>query len=486
MGFLSSADYDVIRDDPSEIVGFYSETRADFIDALGMSGLSDDAYAAAWCTVIAYDLVPYGPGPATRDLGEILNSDTIACAHYVSLAWQLMGLLGISTDNQVAIGWDDGAVGNHAEMFFSDGTSNLLLDPTIGLIVNDATLEGLLSGTKYTDYATFYSRDDITDFNATVIDAVTNGLYHIHDVIYDVPTLDNWLNHYGDYQGLTLDQADGSKVIVGSLYDDVLVGTAFDDFIYGGKGNDTIDAGAGNDTIEGGKGHNTIDGSDGLDTFVFSGTRSDYIVTGDANSVTVSGTDGTDVVLHGEYLKFSDQILPLTAHTVEQTVASGPVDTLFDAQWSRLQVVYSYADGGSFVYQYDALSQFAWKTVETAFNVGGGRPQIVYTNDDATKTVYQYDLADAFAWSQVQTSFNASGQRDKIIYSNDDHSSVVYQYDALSIYSWSSYARYFDDAGNKTKDVYDNDSGTHTLYQYDVAGHLTSTHQFGFDWALIA
>lgn len=491
MPFFSNAVCEQIRSDPSSISAIYSAYRTQFIAALDMPGLTAGAYKAAFCTVLAYDLVPYGPGPQTTDLDQILNAETIACAHYVSLAWQLMDLLGVPTDDQAAVGWDDGAVGNHAQLLFDDGQSRLLLDPTIGLVVNGATIEGLIEGAHYNDLASFYARTDISSFNTQVINAVQSGLYHVRDAIYYVPELDNWLNHYSSYQGLTLPQSGGSVKLVGSLYDDALNGTAFGDFIYGGKGNDIIDGGGGNDYIEGGKGHDNIDGAGGLDTVAFMFTRSSFSISGDAyNGVVKGSSTGTDLLSNVEYLKFSDQILPLTAHAVVQADTSDiyawtESATNFDAAWRRLQVAYDYEDDRQYIYQYDALSQFSWKSVETTFDAQGHRPQVIYNNDNGTRAVYQYDLNDAFAWASVQTSFTGS-QRDSIMYTNDDRSRVVYQYDTGDNFAWEQTARYFDDDGQKLRDVYDNDSGTHSVYEYDVAGNTTSVHNFNASWALIA
>jgi hypothetical protein len=489
MSFLPSSAYAAIREDPSLVVSYYETSQSQFLSALDMPGLSSDAKIAAWCTVVAYGLVPYGPGPQTTDLTQILHAETIACTHYVTLAWELMAFFGVSTNEETAVGWDGGAVGNHAEMFFSDATSNLLLDPTIGMVVNGATLEGIISGEHYTDYASFYSRNDITSFNSTVINAVTHGLYNTRDVIYDVPTLDNWINHYFEFQGMTLDNSDGSKTIVGSQADDHLAGTALGDSIFGGNGNDTIDAGPGNDTIEGGKGNDIIDGGDGSDTvsYAYLGPRSSFTISGSATHATVTNAiSGTDALSNVEYLKFSDQIVPLTAHMITQSAGTTENVTSFDGDWDRLQVAYNYQDGSHYLYEYDALSQFTWKSVETTLDSVGHKPQSIYTNDDNTKTVYQYDPNGLFNWSSIETDFNSVGQRDQIIYNNDDATSAVYQYDVLAKYLWSSETRYFDNTGHKTKDVYDNDSGTHTVYEYDHSGAVTHVSRFDAGWHLIA
>ncbi|MGH6770773.1 MAG: calcium-binding protein [Xanthobacteraceae bacterium] len=258
MAYLSQSTYERIRDDPSMVVTFYNANRSKFISDLGMSGLSEDAVKAAWCTMVAYGLVPYGPGPQTRDLTQIINADTIACAHYVSLAWQLLALFGISTDNQAAVGWDDGAVSNHAQMLFDDGTSRLLLDPTIGLIVKNVTLEGLIAGTHYTQMKSFFSRADIPHFNKQVTDAIAQGSYHVRDAIFYVPTLDNWLDAYSRYQGLTIEKGNDRQIIVGSLRSDTIDGGAANDTLYGGKGNDKLVLTLGSDTAHGGKGNDTF------------------------------------------------------------------------------------------------------------------------------------------------------------------------------------------------------------------------------------
>ena len=58
-------------------------------------------------------------------------------------------------------------------MLMADQGQSLLLDPTIGLIVKGVTYDGLVGGTKYTTFSSFYSRTDISSFDALVLDAVT-------------------------------------------------------------------------------------------------------------------------------------------------------------------------------------------------------------------------------------------------------------------------------------------------------------------------
>jgi hypothetical protein len=94
-----------------------------------------------------------------------------------------------------AVGWDDGAVGNHSQLLVSDGNETLLLDPTIGLIVRHTSYDDIISGVPTTDFVSFFDeqpRDDpwqLNHFNGDVIDAVQNGLYQSTDAIYAYASL---------------------------------------------------------------------------------------------------------------------------------------------------------------------------------------------------------------------------------------------------------------------------------------------------------
>ena len=97
---------------------------------------------------------------------------------------------------------------------------------------------------------------------------------------------------------------------------DTLVGGNQNDTIYGGGGQDSINGGSGNDNLVGQSGNDTIDGGSGTDIAFFNGNRSDYTLTYsnpsgalNSNSITVNGTDGTDVITNIETLRFDDQDL---------------------------------------------------------------------------------------------------------------------------------------------------------------------------------
>jgi len=358
--YLSDAAYNAILNDTSEVVTYYNSMRDTFVQDLGMQGLSENAIKAAWCSVVAYGLKPYGPEPLTKELAPILAFPTLACDLYVTLTWYLYNEFGLATDDLTAVGWDNGAVGNHAQLLYNDDTSNLLLDPTIGLVVNGVTFLDLVYGSSDSDYASFYSRNDLDYFNTAVISAITSGAYRVWDTFYRIPTFDNWINHYSDYLGLTLDNGNGSLTIVGFVTGDSIYAGLGDDIIYGVKGNDFIDGGAGADQMYGGLGNDSlfIDNvgdvayenlNEGLDTVYFStpaytlgdNIENGYInTTGAANATgnglnnviyagagnnVIDGAAGNDTV---SYYYSADKVnVSLSVVTAQDTFGSGS-DTL--------------------------------------------------------------------------------------------------------------------------------------------------------------
>ncbi|MES2787908.1 MAG: calcium-binding protein [Pseudomonadota bacterium] len=108
-----------------------------------------------------------------------------------------------------------------------------------------------------------------------------------------------------------------------------------------GDESEAFGARAGNDTITGLNGDDVVDGGPGTDVAVFRGARSDYrfslvvdddmvgfLVFGVAD--TVSGRDGTDVLINVEFTQFRDGRLPWFNLPIDIRVdpAFGPADTV--------------------------------------------------------------------------------------------------------------------------------------------------------------
>ena len=89
------------------------------------------------------------------------------------------------------------------------------------------------------------------------------------------------------------------------------------------QGNDQynrLKGNAGNNTFEGLKGNDKLDGSAGIDTAIFTGLYADYTINNYNTYATVSDAianrDAVDTLWNMEYLKFSDQTVPITLQTI--------------------------------------------------------------------------------------------------------------------------------------------------------------------------
>ena len=94
---------------------------------------------------------------------------------------------------------------------------------------------------------------------------------------------------------------------------DLVNGGAGDDDLAGGLDADTLNGQEDNDLLDGGAGDDILDGGDGDDTAVFSGAAGDYVWSGDNVSATITGPDGTDILINVEHLKFGSTIIDLPA-----------------------------------------------------------------------------------------------------------------------------------------------------------------------------
>jgi len=146
MPFVSQADLNAIEADPTKVVTAYSKYQDSFVAQAGLSDASEGVRVAAFCSVVAYEMKPYGASSALT-LGQLLAANYLSCAQYVRLTMWLTEEFGLSDIKFDAVGWDYGnAVPNHSQLFVYSGGQSVLLDPTIGLIVRDANLPNVAYG----------------------------------------------------------------------------------------------------------------------------------------------------------------------------------------------------------------------------------------------------------------------------------------------------------------------------------------------------
>lgn len=169
----------------------------------------------------------------------------------------------------------------------------------------------------------FNSTADRAWFAAT---AATDVIFAIWDA-GGTDTLD--FSGYGDNQLINLRQ--GAFSNIGGLTGNVAIaiGAVIENAI-GGSGADRLVGNASDNRLTGGAGADTIDGGLGNDIAVFSGVRSAYTITYSGNTATVSGPDGTDVLIGIESFQFSDGIFAAQAPTGGVTVDGDITDNAID------------------------------------------------------------------------------------------------------------------------------------------------------------
>jgi hypothetical protein len=201
MSYLSATTHQAIIANPASIETFYNQVRPTFKVNLGQLDVNSDIpnglLAVAFAAIAAWDLKPYGPDPAAKDLQTLLNSPTLVCNDYVLLAWYFCNNFMPETASIkiVALGWNGGAVGNHAQMLAMDPATgiSLLLDPTVGLVARGVTYDSLLKGIgvpgtqMMTSFATYNSYPGSAGaFTQEVFNAVNGGQYKPSDALYYV------------------------------------------------------------------------------------------------------------------------------------------------------------------------------------------------------------------------------------------------------------------------------------------------------------
>lgn len=165
--------YDIIVN-PSVISTVWQSYKNQFKTDIGsiFNNKPDSLIAAAFCSIVAYDMKPYGVC-TELDLIPLLQSPTLDCDNYCVLTYHLYKYLYTDT-SLILVGWNNGAVGNHAQLLAYNSTFAWLLDPTIGLIVGGATFDNICRG-QYLQYQvapTGYQRDPV------YFDKIKNALYY--------------------------------------------------------------------------------------------------------------------------------------------------------------------------------------------------------------------------------------------------------------------------------------------------------------------
>lgn len=167
MSWLSATTHAALIRDPGTITHVWNSCVAPFKALLGptLANKPGDLLAAAFCSCVAYDLKPYGASTAL-ELRDLLDEPSLDCDNYCALAAHLNALLRPQSACKLSmVGWDGGAVGNHAQLIAECQGASWLLDPTVGMIAAGSTLDSLCRGERVTYFA-FMPENRLADVRA--------------------------------------------------------------------------------------------------------------------------------------------------------------------------------------------------------------------------------------------------------------------------------------------------------------------------------
>ncbi len=138
--------------------------------------VSPGARTFALAAVAAHRMSAYGPS-TVFDLPSLAALPALDCGGYAALAWHLARVAGADVRHARIVGWDGGPVGNHAQLAYLEPGSELVLDPTVGLVAR-ASLAQLLAGAPVSvEHLVQVARPATPDPLAELRDMVTSTLH---------------------------------------------------------------------------------------------------------------------------------------------------------------------------------------------------------------------------------------------------------------------------------------------------------------------
>ncbi len=200
LGCLTDSAIEAIRTEPTTIEDAWAACADQLRLDLGpdFAAIPDDGLLLVFTSLVAYRMAPYGAAVGLT-LPDLLAMEQMDCDNYVSLAFQLYEMAG-GTAPVHFVGWEGGAIGNHAQMFVSGDGWSLLVDPTIALAAA-TDFDTVAAGKPVSAVVEFATREEIPEFRAAVKQAVTEGRYRPSDLLYyfvdhdewaDPPPVDTW------------------------------------------------------------------------------------------------------------------------------------------------------------------------------------------------------------------------------------------------------------------------------------------------------
>ena len=194
MAFFTSQELSDVTSDPNNITTIYQNRKAQLQAQMSaFSGINSNGWKVIFAGLMAHEIKPYGASTALT-LEDILAEPAIDCDNYIALTHHFVELLiPTSAFGFAFVGWNNGAVGNHAQGFATGTGINLVIDPTVGLFAlagfNQVARTSPVSALK--DY--FVGRTSIQSYHDTVKTALTQGTYLPQDLMYYFRRFDDYV-----------------------------------------------------------------------------------------------------------------------------------------------------------------------------------------------------------------------------------------------------------------------------------------------------
>lgn len=196
--YFSDSDLRRVSMDPRQhLNGVFERAREKFVADLPerLANAPMPFIKLFFASVIAFSMKPYG-GSNPQTFEDCLKAPNLNCDNYCILTHGLFRILQPHDGPEPAIvGWNGGAVGNHAQILASYEGVSVLCDPTVGFVALGPTLNSLCRGEvpKEDAVKSFFSlatgRDNIEFLNKNVVNAVLQGSYMAGDILYYFPTI---------------------------------------------------------------------------------------------------------------------------------------------------------------------------------------------------------------------------------------------------------------------------------------------------------
>ncbi|MBX6321973.1 MAG: hypothetical protein IRY94_09115 [Rhodospirillaceae bacterium] len=184
-----------IKADPSAVAGAFAACEGELSDLVGqrLGPLAEPDRFAIFATLVAFHWAPYGAG-AGITMEELRTQTVMHCGQYAALTGHLLRYGSGDGVRLRFVGFEGPTLENHAQLFYSRGEVNLLLDPTVGLIAAagfDEVMRGI--PVKPSRILDFYDRTEIASFRDRIVTALSRGLYRPSELLYYYEGLDPFL-----------------------------------------------------------------------------------------------------------------------------------------------------------------------------------------------------------------------------------------------------------------------------------------------------